>query len=255
MRQPGGYRHARAGAGEPGCDDFRPCTGEQSGTTAPARTPAPVAGGIEATVDVHLGDFHLEVDLEVPAGRVTAVMGANGSGKTTLLRCLAGLLALEDGHIAMAGHIVDDPGEGIWVPPESRPIGYAYQDLRLFEHLSALDNVAFGLRCRGAGRGTARRSALAVLDTVGMAGMAGTRPARLSGGQAQRVALARALAGRREVLLLDEPLSATGADVRPLLRRQIRESGATVVLVTHDPADAEETADRVVVLEDGHTAA
>ena len=88
-----------------------------------------------------------------------------------------------------------------------------------------------------------------------MAGMAGTRPARLSGGQAQRVALARALAGRREVLLLDEPLSATDADVRPLLRRQIRESGATVVLVTHDPADAEETADRVVVLEDGHTAA
>ncbi len=208
-------------------------------------------GGISADVRVCLGDFILDVRLAVPAGGITAVMGPNGSGKTTLLRCLAGLEATEAGRISLAGRLVDDPAAGVWIPPERRGIGYAYQDVRLFDHLSALDNVAFGPRCRGAGRGAARRSALAGLEVVEMAGSAGTKPARLSGGQAQRVALARALAGRSPVLLLDEPFSATDAGVRPLLRRQIRAAGATVVLVTHDPRDAEELADDVLLLEAG----
>ncbi len=233
------------------------------GTRSPAGSPAgPDAapaprtnGGIEASVSVRLGDFALDVDLLAPAGALTVVTGPNGSGKTTLLHCLAGLLALEAGRLQMAGRTLDDPEAGIWVPPEQRPIGYAYQDLRLFGHLSALDNVAFGLRCRGAGRGAARRSALAALEAVGMAEGAGVRPGRLSGGQAQRVALARALVGRPKVLLLDEPFSATDSDVRPMLRRQVRAGDATVVLVTHDPADVEELADRIVVLEDGRAAA
>ena len=181
-------------------------------------------------------------------------MGPNGSGKTTLLRCLAGLEVTEAGRISLAGSVVDDPAAGVWVPPEQRQVGYAYQDVRLFGHLSALDNVAFGPRCRGAGRGAARRSASAVLDAVGMSALAQAKPARLSGGQSQRVGLARALAAGPEVLLLDEPLSATDRDVRPLLRQQIRASGATVVLVTHDPADADELADEVLVLEAGRVA-
>ena len=137
------------------------------------------------------------------------------------------------------------------MPPEQRRVGYAYQDVRLFGHLSAVENVAFGPRCRGAGRAAARRRAATALDAVEMTALARAKPARLSGGQSQRVGLARALAVKPEVLLLDEPLSATDVDVRPLLREQVRAAGATVVLVTHDPTDAEELADEVLVLESG----
>ena len=181
-------------------------------------------------------------------------MGSNGSGKTTLLRCLAGLEATEAGRVTLAGRVVDDPGEGVWVPPEQRPVGYAFQDVRLFGHLSALENVAFGPRCRGSGRVAARRTAAASLSAVDMGASTGVKPARLSGGQAQRVGLARALAGGPEVLLLDEPFSATDTDVRPLLRRQVQAAGASVVLVTHDPADAAALADEVLVLEAGRPA-
>lgn len=214
----------------------------------------PPDGGVCAEVLVTLGDFTLEAELEVPAGGIVAVMGPNGSGKTTLLRCLAGLEPVDAGRISLAGRLVDDPAEGIWVPPEQRRVGFAYQDVRLFGHLSALDNVAFGPRCRGAGRAAARRGAATALDAVGMTALARAKPPRLSGGQSQRVGLARALATEPEVLLLDEPFSATDADVRPLLRRQVRGAGATVVLVTHDPADAEGLADELLVLEAGRIA-
>lgn len=220
-----------------------------------ATSPGPgMNGGIVADVRVRLGEFTLELELHVPAGSITAIMGPNGSGKTTLLRCLAGLEPVEAGRISLAGRVVDDPAEGIWVPPEQRRIGYAYQDVRLFGHLSAVENVAFGPRCRGAGRVAARRSASTALDAVEMTALARAKPARLSGGQSQRVGLARALAVGPDVLLLDEPFSATDIDVRPLLRRHVRDAGATVVLVTHDPADAEELSDEVLVLETGRIA-
>lgn len=213
-----------------------------------------LGGGISAEVRVTLGDFTLEVELEVPTGGIVAVMGPNGSGKTTLLRCLAGLEPVDAGRISLEGRLVDDPAGGIWVPPEQRRVGYAFQDLRLFEHLSALDNVAFGPRCADGGRAVSRRLAAAGLDAVGMAQAARTKPPRLSGGQAQRVSLARALATRPEVLLLDEPFSATDAEARPLLRRQVRSAAATVVLVTHDPVDAAELADEVLLVEAGRAA-
>ncbi|MCY3662125.1 MAG: ATP-binding cassette domain-containing protein [bacterium] len=220
-----------------------------------ATSPGPaVDGGISADVRVTLGDFTLDVRLEVPAGGIVAVMGSNGSGKTTLLRCLAGLEPVEAGRVTLAGRVVDDPAEGIWVPPEQRGVGYAYQDVRLFGHLSAVENVAFGPRCRGAGRAEARRGASTALDAVGMTALARAKPARLSGGQSQRVGLARALAVEPEVLLLDEPFSATDTDVRPLLREQVRTAGASVVLVTHDPTDAEDLADQLLVLEAGRIA-
>lgn len=201
-----------------------------------------------------LGGFNLDVDLEVPAGAIVAVMGPNGSGKTTLLRCLAGLEPLEAGFVSLGGRSVDSPAEGVWVPPEQRDVGYVFQDVRLFGHLNALENTAFGPRCRGAGRAAARRSALASLDGVGLAALARAKPARLSGGQSQRVGLARALAAHPAVLLLDEPFSATDPDVRPMLRQRVRDSAATVVLATHDPVDAEELADDVIVLEAGRIA-
>ena len=98
-------------------------------------------------------DFTLDVELAVDAGEVVAVLGPNGAGKTTLLAALAGLAPLARGRIELDGRVLDDPASGIYVPPEQRPIGVVFQDYLLFPHLSALDNVAFGLRCRGAARG------------------------------------------------------------------------------------------------------
>jgi molybdopterin-binding protein len=141
------------------------------------------------------------------------------------------------------------------MPPESRPVGVVFQDYLLFPHLTALDNVAFGPRCRGASKAEARAQAAEWLDRMGLADHAGAKPRRLSGGQAQRVAVARALATRPRLLLLDEPLAALDArtrlEVRAQLRRHLAEFEAVAVLVTHDPLDAMVLADRLVVVEHG----
>ncbi|MGW5369251.1 ABC transporter ATP-binding protein [Streptomyces sp. NPDC004009] len=222
-----------------------------SGTGAPAGTGPEGAGGqgLDARLVVDRGDFRLDVALTAAPGDVIALLGPNGAGKTTALRALAGLLPLTGGHLRLDGASLER------VPPESRPVGVVFQDYLLFPHLSALDNVAFGPRCRGAGKAEARAEAAAWLDRMGLAGHAGAKPRRLSGGQAQRVALARALATRPRLLLLDEPLAALDArtrlEVRAQLRRHLAEFEAVAVLVTHDPLDAMVLADRLVVVEDG----
>ena len=141
------------------------------------------------------------------------------------------------------------------MPTEQRPVGFVFQDYLLFPHLSALENVAFGLRARGLARAEARRRAAAWLERVGLAAHAAARPRALSGGQAQRVALARALVGEPRLLLLDEPLAAldaaTRTEVRRDLRRHLASFDGTRLLVTHDPLDAIALADRLVVLEGG----
>jgi molybdate transport system ATP-binding protein len=199
--------------------------------------------------------FELDVTIEGGDREIVAVLGPNGAGKSTLLRCLAGLLALDSGHVTLAGAVLDDPERDVFVPAERRPIGVVFQDYLLFAHLSALENVAFGLRARGARRRDARRRASALLERVGLAEYAGARPGALSGGQQQRVALARALAGDPQLLLLDEPLAAldvsTRADVRRELRRQLAGFDGTRIVVTHDPLDAYALADRVVIIEGG----
>jgi molybdate transport system ATP-binding protein len=153
------------------------------------------------------------------------------------------------------GAVLEDTAAGVWVPTERRPVGFVFQDYLLFPHLSALENVAFGLRARGLGRAEARRRAAAWLDRVGLAANAGARPRTLSGGQAQRVALARAMVGEPRLLLLDEPLAAldaaTRAEVRRDLRRHLASFDGTRLLVTHDPLEAMALADRLVVLEGG----
>ncbi|MBW8825780.1 MAG: ABC transporter ATP-binding protein, partial [Acidobacteria bacterium] len=196
--------------------------------------------------------------LEIAPGEVVALLGPNGAGKTTVLRLLAGLLALDDGRIALGAEekvVFDDPSADIFVPPERRPIGMVFQDYLLFGHLDALDNVAFGLRARGMGKIDARRLARDWLERVGLSDHAGHRPDALSGGQAQRVALARALATEPHLLLLDEPLAAldagTRAEVRRDLRRHLAGFDGIRLLVTHDPIDAYVLADRVVILEEG----
>jgi molybdate transport system ATP-binding protein len=223
-------------------------TGGAGGSPEPAGG-RPSADGLDAHLVVDRAAFRLDITLTAGPGDVVALLGPNGAGKTTALRALAGLTPLSDGHLRLDGASLEH------TPPESRPVGVVFQDYLLFPHLSALDNVAFGPRCQGAGKAEARSQAAAWLDRMGLADHAGAKPRRLSGGQAQRVALARALATRPRLLLLDEPLAALDArtrlEVRAQLRRHLAEFEAVAVLVTHDPLDAMVLADRLVVVEHG----
>lgn len=213
---------------------------------------------LHAAVELHLGRFHLDVDLEVPAGQVLAVVGPNGSGKSTLLHVLAGLLRPARGTVRLGRHVLTDTTTGLLLPARERRIGLLSQDAALFPHLSALENVAFGPRSTGTRPRAARALAQQWLERVGMGAQARHRPGRLSGGQQQRVAIARALAAAPEVLLLDEPLAAldvqTAPQVRQLLAEQVRASGTTTVLVSHDVLDAVVLADHIAVLHEGQVA-
>jgi molybdate transport system ATP-binding protein len=210
--------------------------------------------GLAAEVDVRLGTHHLQGALRVDVGETVAIVGPNGAGKTTLLRVLAGLLPLDKGRVALDGVVLDDGGR-TFVASEARSIGVVFQDYLLFPHLSALDNVAFGLRSRGVSRPDAHERALAWLGRVGLTSHASAKPRQLSGGQAQRVAVARALAIEPRMLLLDEPLAAldatTRVDTRRELRRHLQAHDGVRIVITHDPVDAAALADRIVVLEAG----
>jgi molybdate transport system ATP-binding protein len=188
-------------------------------------------------------------------GEVVGVLGPNGAGKSTLLQVLAGLLPLTDGSVRLDGRVLDDATTGTFVETADRPVGYVFQDYRLFPHLNVVDNVAFGPRSQGVTKAAARTTAAGWLDRLGIADLARRRPADLSGGQAQRVALARALAVDPTLLLLDEPLAALDArtrlDVQDELRHHLVDFGGPTLMVTHDPVDALVLADRVVVIEGG----
>ena len=196
---------------------------------------------LEARILARVGDFELDMELDLSAGELVAVLGPNGAGKTSLLRALAGLLPLSGGRVTLDGAVLEDPAQGIRVPTEQRPIGLVFQDYLLFPHLSVLENVAFGLRARGMARTPANREAGRWLDRVGLSAEGERRPASLSGGQAQRVALARVLALNPALLLLDEPMAALDASTRAEFRRDLRrhlESFRGVrLLVTHDPLE------------------
>ena len=214
-----------------------------------------MTAGLTADVGVRLGSFHLDAQMTVDPAQTVAVLGPNGAGKTTLLRALAGLQPLSRGSVVLHGSTLEDVARATFVPPERRSVGVVFQDHLLFPHLSALDNVAFGLRSRGVGRAEARRRAGEWLERVGIADRAHSLPDQLSGGQAQRVALARALVTEPRLLLLDEPLAALDASARPATRRDLRRHLAGYegvrVVVTHDPVEAGALADRLVVLEGG----
>jgi len=211
---------------------------------------------LEASVRLRRGTFELDVALAVEAGETAAILGPNGCGKTTLLHALAGLVPLDEGRVTLDGVVMEDAAQGIAVPTEQRPIAVVFQNQLLFPHMSALDNVAFGLRCHGRPRAEARRVARQWLESMGLADHARARPDALSGGQGQRVALARALAVEPRMLLLDEPLAAVDvqgrAELRRDLRRHLASFGGVRLLVTHDPLEAFALADRVIVLEEGH---
>lgn len=217
-----------------------------------------MSSGLHAQVRLQHGDFTLDAALDVPAGEVLAVVGPNGCGKSTLLRAVAGLAGGVSGVVTVAGRCLTDSAGGVLVPAAGRRVGLLAQDARLFPHLSVLENVAFGPRSTGQRPARARRLARVWLDRVEMSGFARRRPGALSGGQAQRVALARALAAEPEVLLLDEPLAALDAQSAPVIRQliadEVRSSGTTTVVVSHNVLDAVVLADRIAVLHEGTVA-
>lgn len=212
-----------------------------------------MSAALVADIEVRRGAFRLQAAIEVRPGERIGVVGPNGSGKSTLLRAIAGLVELHSGHLRLGDRVLADDRTDR--PPEERRIGFMFQDHRLFPHLNALDNVAFGPRSRGMGRAAARRTATEWLDRLECADLASLRTGQLSGGQAQRVALARALAQAPQALLLDEPMAALDAaarlEVRTYLSRHLRELEIPTVLVTHDPVEALVMTDRLVVLEGG----
>ena len=191
------------------------------------------------------------IDLDVPAGSLTAILGPSGSGKTTVLRVTAGFERADRGTIALGGRLVEDGH--VVLPPEQRGIGYVPQEGALFPHLTVAANVSFGVR-----RATKHKlgsNTEELLEMVGLAGLGDRYPHQLSGGQQQRVALARALAIRPSVVLLDEPFSSLDASLRSSVRSDVqdvlRTGGITAVLVTHDQDEALSVADRVAVIRDG----
>ncbi|MDQ0378922.1 ABC transporter ATP-binding protein [Amycolatopsis thermophila] len=203
-------------------------------------------GGVRALDGVSVG---------FARGSFTAVMGPSGSGKSTLLHCAAGLDRPTSGRVVLAGQDVATLREPKLTAVRRAHVGFVFQSFNLVDSLSVWDNVLLPQRLAGTrpDRGWARE----LLARVGLAGREKARPGQLSGGQQQRVALARALAGRPEVIFGDEPTGAldltTGRDVLALLRSFVDELGATIVMVTHDPAAAA-WADRAVFLADGRIA-
>ena len=190
------------------------------------------------------------VDLSVPAGSFTAILGASGSGKTTLLRIVAGFERPDEGEVRLGAELVDDGGQH-YVSCERRRIGYVPQEGALFPHLSVGRNVAFGLP-----RGPRRQQRVReLLEMVGLSGYGRRYPHQLSGGQQQRVALARALAIEPAIVLLDEPFSSLDAAMRASVRADVlgvlRRAGTTSILVTHDQDEALSMADQVAILRGG----
>jgi molybdate transport system ATP-binding protein len=209
---------------------------------------------LHAEVVVDRGRFRLAARVHAAPGEIVAVMGPSGAGKSTLFDAIAGFTVLDDGEVRLDGQNVD-AASGPHLPPHARSIVLLGQEPRLFPHLSARENVAFGPRARGVSRHAARADADTWLRRVGLPDAGDRRPARLSGGQQQRVALARALAIRPRLLLLDEPLSAldprTAEDIRALLRDQLAATETTTLVATHAAVDAAALATRLIVLENG----
>jgi putative spermidine/putrescine transport system ATP-binding protein len=191
------------------------------------------------------------INMELAQGELLCLLGPSGCGKTTLLRILAGFETASSGQVLINGKDVTN------LPPNKRRMGMVFQAYSLFPNMTALQNVRFGPRVRGAGNAASQTAeAERLLAMVGLAAHVQKFPHQLSGGQQQRVALARALAVKPDILLLDEPLSALDAKVRTQLRSEIRriqrETGITTVFVTHDQEEALSISDRVAVMSEGH---
>lgn len=200
-------------------------------------------------VAIRNGGFRLTADLSIDAGRKVAVIGPSGAGKSTLIGAIAGFQPLEAGHVLWKGQDIGGS------TPGDRPVAMLFQDGNLFPHLGLARNVGLGIRpdLRLNREETARVDA--ALARVGLSGMADRRPSELSGGQQSRAALARVLVQGKPLVLLDEPFAALGpalkAEMLDLVDGLIGETGATLLMVSHDPADARRIAEQVILVEGG----
>jgi ABC-type Fe3+/spermidine/putrescine transport system ATPase subunit len=194
-------------------------------------------------------DFRFDADIYAAEGELVCLLGPSGCGKTTGLQLIAGILAPDRGNIFLG------PKEITALPPWKRNIGLVFQDYALFPHMTVYENIAYGLKQRGASKAEIRSRIAELLELVELPGYEQRRPEQLSGGEKQRVALARAVAPSPALLLLDEPLSALDARLRTQLRREIRNIqkriGLTTIYVTHDQEEALSLSDRIIVMQNG----
>ena len=198
-------------------------------------------------LDLRQDDFRLQADLTVPVGARVAVIGPSGAGKSTLLIAVAGFFA------PVAGRVLWDGQDLAGRAPGDRPLSILFQDQNLFPHLTLAQNLGLGLRADLRLDAGQRARVEEALQRVGLAGMGARKPAQLSGGQIGRAALARALLRERPLLLLDEPFAALGPALKAEMLDLVAElaDGATVLMVTHDPADARRFADQTILVADG----
>ncbi|MFI0802023.1 amino acid ABC transporter ATP-binding protein [Amycolatopsis lurida] len=208
-----------------------------------------------AAVNKYFGDLHVlkEINLEVPRGQVVVVLGPSGSGKSTLCRAINRLEPINSGEIAVDG--VPLPAEGKALAALRADVGMVFQSFNLFAHKTILENVMLApMKVRKVNTAEARKTAMDLLERVGIANQAGKYPAQLSGGQQQRVAIARALAMRPKVMLFDEPTSALDPEmVQEVLdvMTTLAKDGMTMLVVTHEMGFARRAANRVVFMSDG----
>ncbi len=195
-----------------------------------------------------------DIDLEIEKGARLVLLGPSGCGKTTLLRLIAGFIAPDEGEIFISGKMVSKAGE-IVVPPEERGIGFVFQDLALWPHMSVYKDLEFVLKAKGMARAKREERIKKMIEMAGLKDLSSRMPAQLSGGQQQRVALARALVSRPSLVLMDEPLSSLDWDLRAHLAKRIcklqEEIGFTMVYVTHDREETRQLATQVVVMKNG----
>lgn len=202
-------------------------------------------------VNKRFGDFVAldDVNVSLPTGQLTALLGPSGGGKSTLLRIIAGLDSADSGTVSIEGT------DATTLPPQKRNVGFVFQHYAVFKHMTVAKNVAFGLEIRKRPKEEVAAKVDELLRLVHLSQFAHRLPAQLSGGQRQRMALARALAVEPTVLLLDEPFGALDAKVRKELREWLRrlhdEVNVTTVFVTHDQEEAMEVADEIVVINEG----
>jgi len=196
------------------------------------------------------GEMLLQVQLEIEEGRLVTLYGASGAGKTSILRILAGLLAPDEGHIAVNGTTWLDTKKGSHLKPQKRKVGFVFQDYALFPNMTVKENLLFAL-----GKRQEKKRVQDLIEIIELRSLQNRKPDTLSGGQKQRVALARALVQKPELLMLDEPLAALDHEMRTKLQGYIlevhREYGLTTILVSHDIAEILKMSDQIVVIEQG----
>jgi multiple sugar transport system ATP-binding protein len=190
-----------------------------------------------------------ELDLEIGDGEFVVLVGPSGCGKTSALRMVAGLEPITEGRVLIGGEVVND------LPPKDRDIAMIFQNYALYPHMSAYDNMAFGLKLRGMKKDSRSRRVTGTAKTLGLAEVLPKKPRTLSGGQRQRVAMGRAIVREPRAFLMDEPLSNLDAKLRVEMRAEIarlqRELGVTTIYVTHDQVEAMTLGDRVAIMRDG----